>query len=48
VIVAYTEKKLRERLKAFGGRWSPKEKLWHVRYGTIKGDAELESRIMVL
>lgn len=48
VAVAYTENGLRERLKAAGGRWSPQEKLWHVRYGTIKGDAELESRILAL
>lgn len=47
VIVAYTEHALRERLKSAGGRWNPQEKLWHVRYGAIRGDAELESRILI-
>jgi hypothetical protein len=35
--VLYTAKALRERLKAAGGRWSPEEKLWRVRYGKISG-----------
>ena len=46
VIVAYTEKVLRDRLKAAGGRWDPEEKLWRVPYGSIRGDAELEERIL--
>lgn len=46
VIVAYNEKALRDRLKAAGGRWTPKEKLWHVPFGAIRGDAELEERIL--
>jgi hypothetical protein len=46
VIVAYTEKALRDRLKAAGGRWDPKEKLWRVRFGSIRGDGELEERIL--
>ncbi|MDU0460319.1 MAG: hypothetical protein RW306_16445 [Geobacteraceae bacterium] len=46
VVVAYTEKMLRERLKAAGGKWNPEEKFWHVRYGKIRGDAELECRIL--
>jgi hypothetical protein len=46
VIVAYTEKALRDKLKAAGGRWDPEEKLWRVRYGSIRGDAGLVERIM--
>lgn len=46
VIVAYTETSLRDRLKAAGGRWCPAEKLWRVRYGAIKGDTDLTSRIL--
>jgi len=45
VIVAYTEKALRDKLKAAGGRWDPEEKVWHVAYGTIRG-TELEGRIL--
>lgn len=45
VEVSYTEKRLREQLKAAGGRWDPEQRVWHVRYGTIKADAELVSRI---
>lgn len=45
VEVSYTEIRLREELKTAGGRWDPEEKLWHVRYGTIKASAELVSRI---
>ena len=44
VLVAYSEKALRERLKAAGGRWDPEEKLWLVPYGPIRG-TELEERI---
>jgi len=39
-------KALRDRLKAAGGRWNPEEKLWRVPFGVIRGDAELEERIM--
>lgn len=46
VIVSFTEQELRERLKAAGGRWDPAEKLWRVRFGAIRGDAELEDRIL--
>jgi len=46
VMVHYTEKALRETLKAAGGRWDPEEKLWRVRYGSIRGDAGLVERIM--
>jgi hypothetical protein len=45
LIVAFTEKGLRDRLKAAGGRWDPQEKLWLVRYGAIHG-TELEERIL--
>jgi len=44
--VSYTEKVLRDRLKAAGGRWDPGEKLWRVSYGAIRGDADLEERIL--
>lgn len=44
--VPYTMKALRERLKGVGARWDPAEKLWRVRYGLIKGDRELEERIV--
>lgn len=46
VLVNYTEKSLRDSMKAAGGKWDPKEKLWHVAYGSIRG-TELEERIMV-
>jgi hypothetical protein len=46
VMVPYTEKALRERLKAAGGRWNPEEKLWMVRFGAIRGDSELAERIL--
>lgn len=36
---------LRERLKAAGGRWDPERKIWRVRYGSIRGDVELEEGI---
>jgi hypothetical protein len=44
--VPYTEKTLRETLKASGGRWDPKEKLWRVHYGAIRGNAGLVERIV--
>lgn len=46
VMVPYTQKALRERLKVAGGRWDPEEKLWRVRYGSIRGDAGLVERIV--
>lgn len=45
LLVAFTEKALRARLKAAGGRWDPEKKLWGVKFGAIRGDAELEERI---
>ena len=46
VQVPYTQQLLRERLKGVGGRWDPEEKLWRVRFGLIRGDKELEERIV--
>lgn len=44
--VAYSEKAIRDILKAGGGRWDPKEKVWLVPYGAIRGNKELEMRII--
>jgi len=44
VMVSFSEKSLRDMLKAFGGTWDPKAKLWHVAYGAVRG-TELEERI---
>jgi len=46
VIVSFTENALRDKLKVAGGRWDPEKKVWHVLYGSIRGDAELEERIL--
>ncbi len=46
VVVHYSEKALREMLKAAGGRWDPEEKLWRVQYGAIREDAGLVERIV--
>jgi hypothetical protein len=46
LIVSYTNKALRDKLKALGGRWNPEEKLWRVRFGSIRGNSELEERIL--
>lgn len=46
VMVPYTQKALRERLKVAGGRWDPEERLWRVQYGSIRGDAGLVERIV--
>jgi hypothetical protein len=46
VMVPYTAKALRDRLKSAGGRWDPEYKLWRVRYGSIHGDAGLVERIV--
>jgi len=42
VMIPYTEKTL---LKAAGGRWDPTERLWRVRYDSIRENAELVKRI---
>ena len=47
VFVNFSEKVLRERLKAAGGRWDPELKIWHVRYGAIRG-TEFEERMQVV
>jgi hypothetical protein len=46
VAVPFTQKTLREKLKAAGGRWDPEERLWRVRFGSIRGAAELVERIV--
>ncbi len=46
VAVSYSEKILREKLNAAGGRWDPEVKLWRVRYGDIRGEAVLIKRIV--
>ncbi len=46
VIVAYSETDLRDMLKKAGGRWDPEEKLWRVPFGAIRGDEDLEERIL--
>ncbi len=46
VAVAYTEKALREKMKAAGGRWDPQEKVWRVLFGAIRSDAALAERIV--
>lgn len=46
VVVSFSEKALRDRLKAAGGKWDPEEKLWRVPYGMIRGNSELEERIV--
>ena len=46
VEVPYTMRALRERLKSVGARWDAAEKVWRVRYGLIRGDKELEERIV--
>ena len=46
VIVSFTENILRDKLKVAGGRWDPEKKVWHVLYGPIRGDTELEERIL--
>jgi hypothetical protein len=45
LIVAFTEKGLRDRLKAAGGRWDSQEKLWLVRYGAVRG-TDLKEKIL--
>ena len=46
VIAAFSEKAIRDKLKAAGGKWDPAEKVWHVHFGSIRGDVELEKRIL--
>ena len=42
VTAAFTEKAVRDKLKAAGGRWDPNEKVRRVVFGLIRGDTELE------
>lgn len=46
LIVAYGETILRDQLKSLGGRWNPKDKLWQVEFGAIRGIPELVERIV--
>jgi hypothetical protein len=46
LVVVYGEASLRDRLKALGGRWNPAEKLWQIPFEAIRGNAELEDRIV--
>jgi len=46
VLVNYTEKTLRDELKADGGIWDSEDKLWYVPYSAIRGTT-LEKRIMI-
>jgi hypothetical protein len=46
VAVPYTEKLLRDKLKAAGGRWNPEERVWQVSFGAIRGDTALVERIL--
>jgi len=46
IMVPFSDIALRERLRAARGRWNPEEKLWRVRFGLIRGDSELEERIL--
>ncbi|MCM2357973.1 MAG: hypothetical protein NDI77_07470 [Geobacteraceae bacterium] len=45
VRIAYGEKSLGQLARSLGGKWDGKGKLWHIRYGKIKG-TELE-KLMV-
>ncbi len=45
VMVGYSEQDLRAKLKTAGGRWNAEDKVWLVRYGSIRG-TELECRIL--
>lgn len=46
LIVSFTEHVLRDKLKVAGGRWDPEKKVWHILYGSIRGDTQLEERIL--
>lgn len=37
VQIAYGERELRKMARKLGGKWDPAGKLWHIRYGQIKG-----------
>lgn len=44
--IAASNLALRQQVKSAGGKWSPNEKLWYVKYGAIKG-GELENHIYI-
>ncbi len=46
VMVPFTKRALRDRLKEAGARWFPEEKIWRVLFGAIRNDAELVERIV--
>jgi hypothetical protein len=46
VMVAFSEKTLRSELKAVGGKWDSEERIWHIPYGAIRGNEQLEKRIL--
>jgi len=46
VIAAFTEKAIRDRLKNAGAKWDPAEKVWRVPFGKIRGEKDLEERIL--
>ncbi len=46
VMVPFTDKILRDRLKAARGRWNLEERYWQVAFGAIRGDTEVEERIL--
>ncbi len=46
VVVPFSDKDLRDRLRAVHGRWDPEERLWRVLFGSIKGDIQLTERIL--
>ena len=44
--IAASDMPLRAKVKAAGGKWTPEEQLWYVRYGAIAG-GPLESHIHI-
>lgn len=46
VAVPYTEKALREKLKAAGGRWDPQVRVWRVLFRSIRSEPALVERIV--
>jgi hypothetical protein len=44
--VHYSEKIFRDIVKAAGGRWDQEQKLWRIKYGAIRDNAELLGRII--
>jgi hypothetical protein len=44
--IAASDMPLRAKVKAAGGKWTPEEQLWYVRYGAIAG-GPLETHIHI-